>query len=160
PALTPRQLAAREQYMMLWHREVLGKYRAVEAFNHGYVAGLPVKPGSRTLEIGAGLGTHLAYEKLALQEYHVLEYRQEFCEQIAKVLPGSRIRRGDIQARQDWEDESFDRVVAIHVLEHLIDLPAALGEIRRLLKPDGVFDVVIPCEGGVAHTLARRVSAE
>ena len=160
PTLTAPQQRAREEYMMLWHREVLGKYRAIEAFNHGYVASLPVRPGSRTLEIGAGLGAHVAYENLVVQEYHALEYRAQFCEEIRKVLPAAQVRRGDIQTRQDWPDGSFDRIVAIHVLEHLPHLPAAIGEIQRLLAPDGVIDVVIPCEGGLAHTLARKVSAE
>ena len=160
PALTERQRVAREQYMELWHREVLSRYRAIEAFNHGYVARLPVKPGSRTLEIGAGLGSHLEHERLDIQDYHVLEYRQEFCAEIRKRLPASRVRLGDIHVRQDWEDGSFDRVVAIHVLEHLVNLPEALREIGRLLKSDGVLDVVVPCEGGLAHTLARKISAE
>jgi hypothetical protein len=51
-------------------------------------------------------------------------------------------------------------VVAVHVLEHLCSLPAALLEIRRLLAPDGCFDVVLPCEGGFAYGLARKISAE
>jgi SAM-dependent methyltransferase len=34
-------------------------------------------------------------------------------------------------------DESFDAVVANHMLYHLPDLPRALGEIRRVLNPSG-----------------------
>ena len=75
-------------------------------------------------------------------------------------LPADRVRHGDIEQRQPWPDGFFDRVVAIHVLEHLRNLPLALAEIRRLLKPDGSFDVVLPCEGGLAYALARKVSAE
>jgi len=50
-------------------------------------------------------------------------------------------------------------VLAIHVLEHLPDLPRALDEIKRVLKPDGAFSVLIPCEGGLAYSLARNISA-
>ena len=46
------------------------------------------------------------------------------------------------------------------MLEHLPNLPAAVAEIHRLLKPGGRFVVVIPCEGGLAYSLARRVSAQ
>jgi ubiquinone/menaquinone biosynthesis C-methylase UbiE len=35
-----------------------------------------------------------------------------------------------------FEDGYFDRVIAIHVLEHLPDLPRALREISRLMKKD------------------------
>ena len=31
---------------------------------------------------------------------------------------------------------------------------------HRLLKPDGQFSIVIPCEGGLAYGLARKISAQ
>lgn len=160
PPLTPQQAEAREKYMLLWHQLLPKKYGAVERFNHGFPAGLPVKSGSRTLEIGAGLGEHAKYEDLTRQDYHCLEYREEFCEQLRKVVPPEQVWCGDIQTRQGWSDQFFDRVVAIHVLEHLPNLPAALTEINRILKTDGVFDVVIPCEGGLAHRMGRKFTAE
>jgi SAM-dependent methyltransferase len=54
----------------------------------------------------------------------------------------------------------MDRVVAIHVLEHLPDLPACLQDIRRILRPSGKFLVVIPCEGGLAYALARHFTSK
>jgi SAM-dependent methyltransferase len=132
----------------------------IEAFNHGFVARLPIRDGSRTLEVGAGLGAHLSFEDLNRQLYYCLEYREAFCDELARHLPTERIVRGDIQQRQPWPDEFFDRVVAIHVLEHLRRLPDAVREIRRLLAADGCFDLVLPCEGGPAYSLARKISAE
>jgi SAM-dependent methyltransferase len=160
PPLTEAQKKAREAYMLLWHQQLSSKYRMIEEFNHGYVAHLPRAQGSMTLEIGAGLGAHLKHEGDDHQNYHVLEFREEFCREIRKRLPESRVQCGDIHDRQPWESATFDRIVAIHVLEHLVDLPKALREIGRLLKPDGVLDIVIPCEGGLAHTFARTISAE
>ena len=61
----------------------------------------------------------------------------------------------------DFPDGSFDRILAVHVLEHLPNLPVALREMHRLCHPvHGVFSVVIPCEGSPAYTLARRISAQ
>lgn len=160
PVLTDDQLRAREAYMKLWHEQLPNKYGIIEKFNHGFPAGLPHRRGIKTLEVGAGLGSHARYENLSDQEYHCLEYREDFCKEIAKVLPAAQVHCGNIEDRQPWPDETFDRVIAIHVLEHLRDLPRALGELKRLLKPDGVLDIVIPCEGGIAHTLARKVSAQ
>jgi len=37
------------------------------------------------------------------------------------------------------ETESFDAVIANHMLYHLSDRPAALSEVRRILKPGGHF---------------------
>ncbi len=164
PVLTPAQLEAQEKYMLLWHQELPQKYQIIEDFNHGYVARLPLIPGSKTLEIGAGLGSHLKFENLKLQDYHCLEFREEFCKEIRKILSPEKVWCGDIQDPQSWPAETlkgtFDRIVAIHVLEHLRNLPVALVEIQKLLKPQGILDIVIPCEGGLAHTFARKISAE
>jgi hypothetical protein len=41
------------------------------------------------------------------------------------------------------------------------DLPAAVGEMRRLCNREhAVFSVLLPCEGGLLYTLAGRVLAQ
>jgi ubiquinone/menaquinone biosynthesis C-methylase UbiE len=160
PQLTEKQKIAREKFMLLWHQLLPNKYGMIEKFNHGFPANLPIKAGSKTLEVGAGLGEHLKYEDLSTQQYHCLEYREEFCGELKKKISEGNVHQGDIQTKQSWPDRTFDRILAIHVLEHLPNLPAATREIHRLLKDDGVFDIVIPCEGGMAHTFARKISAE
>ena len=68
---------------------------------------------------------------------------------------------GDCQRRLPFPDGHFDRYLAIHVLEHLPDLPACVREAWRLLdKERGQLLAVIPCEGGLMYTLARRISAQ
>ncbi len=146
--------------MRLWHEQLPGKYSFMGRFNHGAIACLPIKPGWRTLEISAGLGAHSRFKDLKVQEYYCLEYRSDWCRELETLLAKTRVRCGDIHERQPWPDGFFDRIIAIHVLEHLLDLPGALTEILRLLSADGVFDVVLPCEGGLAYTLARKISAE
>jgi SAM-dependent methyltransferase len=160
PPLTADQEAAREAYRMLWHQRMPTKYAVVERFNHGFPVRLPLKTGSVTLEIGAGLGAHAEFEDLTRQNYHFLEYREEFCKEIRQKHPSADVRCGDIEKRQPWADGYFDRIVAIHVLEHLRNLPLAIQEISRLLKADGALDIVIPCEGGFAHSLGRKITAE
>lgn len=160
PPLTEEQKVAREKYMQLWHENLPNRYKAIERFNHGWVSALPRPPGCRTLEIGAGLGAHMKWEELKDQEYFCLEMRESFCNQLASTMPRERVICADIQKGGSFADQSFDRIVAIHVLEHLLNLPLALNEIKRLLRPEGFFDIVIPCEGGLAHSLARKLTAE
>jgi SAM-dependent methyltransferase len=48
--------------------------------------------------------------------------------------------------RLPFRDESMSAVVMLDVLEHLQDPAACLGEVRRVLKPGGVFHIVLPLE--------------
>ena len=158
PALTAEQERIREEFMHLWLSVLPQKYGAIERFNHGYPL-RSLQPGARTLEIGGGLGAHLAYEDLSCQQYTVLELRSELVDVLHRRFPQVKAIVGDCQQRLPFADGCFDRILVIHVLEHLPNLPAALDEIHRLLSPQGRFFAVIPCEGGLAYSLARRISA-
>jgi len=160
PVLTDEQLEAREQFAQLWLDLLPKRFALLERFNHSFPVKLGHDAGIRTLEVGAGIGGHLAFEDLDGQEYHVVEVRPNFCEQLARQLGPDHVHQGNIEERQPFPDGWFDRIVAIHTLEHLPNLPAALGEIDRLLKSDGILDVVLPCEGGLAYSLARSISAQ
>jgi SAM-dependent methyltransferase len=159
PVLTKEQQTIRDDFMREHLKAVQTKwYGFVERFNHGF----PRKTfftGCKTLEIGAGLGAHLHWEDYRSQQYHVIELRQNLCDHLMASFPGVEARVGDCQKTLPYDDEFFDRVLAIHVLEHLPNLPAALREIFRVLKKDGVFSIVIPCEGSLATRMARNISA-
>ena len=43
-----------------------------------------------------------------------------------------------------FDDETFDRVVAAEVLEHLPQDERAMGELFRVLKPGGLIAVTVP----------------
>lgn len=159
PELTDEQLRIRDDFMKYFHEIYSDSYGAVAKFNHTYP--LPTaRPGIRTLEIGAGLGEHLDFEDATGQDYVALELRDEMAAVIAAKHPEVSTHVGDVEAGLDVPDASFDRVIAIHVLEHLRNLPPALDEVRRVLKPGGVFEVVIPCEGGLGYALGRRVTSQ
>lgn len=162
PPLTIEQIAIKDDFMKYWHEVLPKKYGLIEKFNHGFPASyLPAAEGKiKTLEIGAGLGEYLNYEDLSRQEYHALELRPEMAEVIRGKFSDVKVLTADCQQRLPFADASFDRVIAVHVLEHLPDLPATLREIRRVLKKDGVFSIVIPCEGGLAYSVCRKISAQ
>src|SRR5436190_2873624 len=56
---------------------------------------------------------------------------------IGEVPPGI-LRIGD-DGRVPLDDGSVDLVLSTQVLEHIPDVPAYLGEARRLLKPGGIL---------------------
>jgi SAM-dependent methyltransferase len=166
PPLTPEQKVRSDEFMKLWH-EVLAtkqRYGMIEKFNHSF----PVKysqPGFRTtLEVGAGLGEHIHYEKLSPeqeQNYYANEFRENMAAAIRQTFPRVKTVVGDCQQRFDFADGFFDRVIAVHVFEHLPNLPATVREAYRLLnRATGQLLIVIPTEGSPAYSLARKLSAE
>lgn len=159
PELSEEQLRIREDFMKYFHEVYPSQYGAVARFSHEYPM-RTARPGLRTLEIGAGLGEHLEFEDATGQDYLALELREEMAEVIRERHPHVRTVVGDAERHLPLEDDSVDRVVAIHVLEHLPNLPAALDEVQRVLRPGGVFAIVIPCEGGLGYALGRRVTSQ
>lgn len=161
PSLTDEQIAIRDDFMKYWLTVLPQRYGIIEKFNHGYAANKGFFKGCKTLEIGAGLGEHLAYEKLGDQDYTVLELREGLAKEIEKKYPAVTSLVGDCQEKIPAEDNFFDRILVIHVLEHLPNLPSALKEMHRVLKSNsGRLVVVIPCEGGFGYKLARSMSAK
>ena len=164
PPLTAEQARISDDFIKHWHEVLPRRFGVIDRFNHGY----PVKhaPASflRTLEIGAGLAEHVLYEKLTPEQeanYIAVELRENMVAGIRERFPRLQAVVGDCQTRLQFPDGFFDRILAIHVLEHLPDLPKAVAEMHRLCRPDGgIFSVVIPCEGSPLYTLARRVSAQ
>jgi len=160
PELTSRQKEIREDFVKHWLAVLPYKYNIIEKFNHGFPQNKGFFDNCTTLEIGAGLGEHIRYEPVHRQAYVAMELREELAKEIQRIYPNVKTIVGDCQERIDASDGFFDRILAIHVLEHLPNLPAALNEIKRVLNPSkGKFIVVIPCEGGIAYNLARDISA-
>lgn len=164
PPLSPEQKRINDDFMRRWHEVLPNRYGMIEKFNHSY----PVKhsrPGFKTtLEIGAGLGEHIHYEKLSPEQeknYYALELRENMAEKIRANFPRVQAVVGDCQQRLPYADGFFDRYIAVHVLEHLPDLPNCLKEAYRLLnKQTGQLLIVIPCEGSPAYSFARKISAQ
>jgi ubiquinone/menaquinone biosynthesis C-methylase UbiE len=105
---------------------------------------LALEPGERVLEIGPGTG----YYTLDMAEWvgadgriEIFDLQQEFLDHVTtraaernlgNVVP----TQGDATALP-YEDASMDAVVLTAVLGEIPDPVAALGEIRRVLKPSG-----------------------
>lgn len=164
PPLTSEQQRISDEFMEYWHDVLASRLQLFDQFNHRYVVRHSSRGFHRTLEIGAGTGEHLTYERLSPKQarnYYALELRENMARRILQRKTGVQVRVGDAQKGLDFADGYFDRILAIHVLEHLPNLPAAVQELYRVCnKQHGVLLVVIPCEGGWLYTLSRRISAQ
>lgn len=107
---------------------------------------IPVEAMGRVLEVGCGSGELWKYfdqEILRKKEIHVTDVSSGMVEDAAQLLKKSGrdtliFETEDCQ-KLSYPPESFDGVIANHVLFYVKNLPGALREIRRVLKPDGVF---------------------
>lgn len=166
PPMNEEQQNISDDFMKYWHEMLSSQpqFRLIEKFNHNYAVKHAPQNFLTTLEIGAGLGEHLHYENLSQkqkQHYVSLEIRENMAEQIQLSFPEVQTFVGDCQKKLPYADGYFDRILAIHVLEHLPNLPDAIKEVYRLCnKENGSFSIVIPCEGGMAYSFSRKLSAQ
>ena len=57
---------------------------------------------------------------------------------------------GDINDRHlPFEDSFFEGIYADNILEHVEDLINVMNECWRILKPDGIFEIIVPHEKSV-----------
>jgi 2-polyprenyl-6-hydroxyphenyl methylase / 3-demethylubiquinone-9 3-methyltransferase len=104
-----------------------------------YLAALGEAPGRLVLDAGCGGG--LVAKGLAEAGAHVVGVDQlPACLLVARraVPAGFQPAVGQLE-RLPFADASFDAVVAADVLEHVPDLPAAVAELARVLRPGGGF---------------------
>ncbi len=164
PVLTAEQSRIADDWMEYFFEVNRDRFRGVIDFGHKFVA-RHSRPGFvRTLEIGAGLGEQLTYEQLndeQMEQYVAVELRESMASVLQQRWPKTKTIVSDCQERVPYPDGHFDRILAIHVLEHLPNLPGFLAEARRLLdERRGELLVVIPCEGGLGYSLGRRITSQ
>jgi len=59
-------------------------------------------------------------------------------------LPGIDVIHNLDQYPWPWEDNTFDEVIAMDILEHLDDFVKSMEELHRILKPNGTVTIRVP----------------
>lgn len=108
-----------------------------------------VAPDSSLLDAGCGMGDLMR----RLEE----SYYVKGCDIAEPLLEIARERGLDVSNSfiedMPYPDECFDAVVATDILEHVLDLNAALRELLRVLKPGGFLIVRVPNEEDLSQYL-------
>lgn len=133
------------------HRESLGKDRETN------ISGSSLKfilehldPSAQTL-LDVGCGTDYFLNKARARGYEI-----HGCD-VLKDIP---IRDGFYHAgnieQLPFADKQFDIVTCHHTLEHIIDLPQAIAELKRVAKTQ--VEVTLPCQRYFKYTIDEHIN--
>ncbi len=100
-----------------------------------------VGSGRRVLDLGCRYGA-LTRAYVEGNEVVGVDVDREALAEAAKL--GIETRWADVEQPLDFEDASFDVVVAGELLEHLREPAAVVREARRVLRPGGLFVGSVP----------------
>lgn len=103
-----------------------------------------VATGGRTLDCGAGDGHELAnLEAVGFNgEWEGVEWDADT---VAKATSrGLKVAQGDLNERIPFDDDTFDCVYGLSVLEHILKPCSYILEAKRVLKPGGKLVLLTP----------------
>jgi ubiquinone/menaquinone biosynthesis C-methylase UbiE len=134
------------------------------ALRHG------IQEGMRVLEVGPGNGTYTlaAARRLGLEgELVTVDIEPKMIERVQRRIASEGVTNIDARVADAYDlpfnADSFDLVYMITVINEIPDVPRALKEFYRVLKPSGrlVFsELLMDPDYPRAATLTRKVQAE
>lgn len=104
---------------------------------------LDLKPGLTVLEIGCGSGVLLSILEEKECKPAGIDLSDDALEIARMRTKCSELYKADAN-QLPFEDSSFDRIVANHLVEHLPELTGALKEWKRVMKPGAIVAICTP----------------
>lgn len=106
---------------------------------------MDIKPGMRSLDIGAGLGKAMIALEKAGFDVHGFEPSQQFYERaISKMkIDPTKLQLGMIE-NINYTEDYFDFISFGAVLEHLYEPSKSIQKALKWLKPNGIIHIEVP----------------
>lgn len=122
------------------------------------VAYMPILPGDRVLELGVTNTDIISYVQRKGGVYVGIDINPVAVEKVKKEAPEEQLIIADAR-KLPFENESFDKVISIHTLEHIRYLSEVFAELYRVTKQGGqnihIFpdDYIFKEESSIADAL-------
>lgn len=126
--------------------------RKLESWMHKKAATSAVIQSESILEIGAGSLNHLHWEE-GYASYDVVEPFQKLLDTSSNL---GLIRKMYGHLSEIPENQQYDRIISVAVLEHLLDLPTEIARSGLHLRDNGRFCAGVPSEGGWLWKMAWK----
>jgi phosphatidylethanolamine/phosphatidyl-N-methylethanolamine N-methyltransferase len=111
------------------------------------------------LEVGAGHGEHFPYVRHSFDRFIMTDWRAD---EMRRRWSNEDCKKHKIELEaQDatkltHDNDSVDRLIASHVLEHLLEPHKVLREWSRVVKDGGIISVALPCDPGFMWRFGRN----
>jgi 2-polyprenyl-3-methyl-5-hydroxy-6-metoxy-1,4-benzoquinol methylase len=116
----------------------------------------PFVRGGRALELGCSDGYMTALISRLVDALDVIEGSKEFLKKAeAENIPNAKFVYSLFEEYKS--DNRYDYVFATWALEHVLDVSRVLRMVRSVLKPDGLFFVVVPNANALSRQLALHM---
>jgi SAM-dependent methyltransferase len=110
------------------------------------------------LEVGAGPMKHFSAVRHDFDRYVASDHDPKVIDWLEARTWDERVEIRQLSgATLPFADDSFDRLIATHVLEHLAFPVRALEEWVRVVRPGGVVSLILPCDPGLAWRFGRML---
>jgi len=113
------------------------------------------------LEVGCGLGRFMQHLSSQRPEHRLwaTDISEYGVSQTQAKAPNARVVRASAD-EQVFPDESFDCICSFDVCEHVPNLAGVYRSIYAMLRPGGVFVLVVPVYDGLSGPLIRLLDKD
>lgn len=111
-----------------------------------------IKPGMKVLDLGSGRGWFSLEASKLGAEVTAMDLSEENLARIKEIDPKIEIVYGDASEAQDL-DKKYDLIVALEMMEHLVEPALALKNCREYLKENGTLLITVPYKELIRHSL-------
>jgi SAM-dependent methyltransferase len=160
-------MAPREAFGMTNHDDKFGSIRDfydneyyADVTNHSKLSWHPRKiavrmgdmGGKEMLDVACGTGEWLGHFHQRGALIAGIDLSQKAIDECRKRFPEGEFACGQAESLP-FDDARFDLVTCMGSLEHFLDKPRALSEMKRVAKPDAQFLILVPNAGFLTRRL-------